>query len=366
MSGLLANAGTALMLMPLLQLLYGNFIIGLLEATALRALIGVRFWRGLGFCILANYVSLIAGLVLFPMFTTRLADATLGAPDALNFGHYIMALIVTAFVASFLVEWPIIRLAWERARRRLVLTLTGVLVAQLISHTVMIYFYGAASGFTLHREGITIEPTPHFAAIDATVYYIDRDDWTVQSIPIRGGASTVVAHIEPLQRRFDSRLFALKDLDTGNANLWLVPERWVRKPEAILLAELGPAVERLPAMAPLEALSATQNWETAALPVHEPGENEWDLRMGWSWAAEGVSLRRQDDVSTDHRVAVELPGLAWRADSPHLLPGDQLLYQLGPYIVLYDIESRRLAIITRGESPAVLPHGSPPATAEIR
>ena len=73
-----ANGGTSLMWFSMLHLLIGNFFVGIGEAVVLRILFKAPWARAIGFMVVANYFSMIAGTV----FIDRVSPACGSGPAA--------------------------------------------------------------------------------------------------------------------------------------------------------------------------------------------------------------------------------------------------------------------------------------------
>jgi hypothetical protein len=71
----------------------------------------------------------------------------------------------------------------------------------------------------------------------------------------------------------------------------------------------------------------------------------------YGWAGYGLRGRRGDELRV---VAVETPFFQLEPRHATLLEGGQVVYQLGRWIVLYELETRRLAVMGLGRRPVVL------------
>src|SRR6185503_20478966 len=104
---ILGNTIAPLVFAAGVQLLIGNFLIGLVEAGVVGILFREKgrrlFWTAVG----ANYLSMFLGLGLLPPIFALLAPAVLGDQPLHRLGWLVAAEIAVCFVVSVLVEWPV-------------------------------------------------------------------------------------------------------------------------------------------------------------------------------------------------------------------------------------------------------------------
>jgi hypothetical protein len=53
-------------------------------------------------------------------------------------------------------------------------------------------------------------------------------------------------------------------------------------------------------------------------------------------------------------AALETPFVIWPSRNATVLPGDQVVYQLGDQIVVLDLRTRRIGLVARGRGPVVI------------
>lgn len=99
-------------------------------------------------------------------------------------------------------------------------------------------------------------------------------------------------------------------------------------------------------------------------------DNAWQVSTGL-FASDGLRATRRKTGYEIH-LGLETPFVMWRSLCPSLLPGDLVVYQLDRNIVLLDLRSRRIGVITAGNQPVVVvdqnavPRGtSQPATSKM-
>lgn len=78
--------------------------------------------------------------------------------------------------------------------------------------------------------------------------------------------------------------------------------------------------------------------------------SEWTVHTGY-WAFEGLRAEKGD---THKWLALELPFLYWYSRFATVVPGDQVVYQLGNQVVLLDLNADKIGLITMGYGPVVI------------
>ena len=104
---LLANTIAPLVFAAGVQLLIGNFLIGVVEAGVIRILFREKGRRLLWTAVAANYVSMFAAYLLLPAVLPLVAPAVLGDRPFHRLGTLVVAVVVVCFLVSLLVEWPV-------------------------------------------------------------------------------------------------------------------------------------------------------------------------------------------------------------------------------------------------------------------
>ena len=83
----------------------------------------------------------------------------------------------------------------------------------------------------------------------------------------------------------------------------------------------------------------------------QPDKRQWKARTGF-WAIEGLHAENEKDGKKFY-IALETPFVQWYMRSVTILPGDQVVFQMGDQIVLLDLESHKMGLVTKGRWPVV-------------
>jgi hypothetical protein len=345
-----ANAGTPLMWLGRLHLLFGNAIIGLVEGLVLAVVFRGRPRRMIGFMILANYFSMGVGAYALPWrgvpsgstWSTSAVDLYT-APDLLKRVAWL------CFAASVVLEWPFCALGLRGTKRWLLKSIPACILAQVVSHAALVPLYRSASALSLYTA-VQLDRTLSFARpVDAFVYFIAPEDGDVYRIRPDGSERTHVLKVGI--RDPNARLFVRE----GSSGGWDLYAAWADDGDVHRLQENFTTREGL-SRGKIDTPSGRESgsWQTfgSAWDLRPDSERRWRVWTGF-WPADGLWA---DNMNTKARyqVGLETPFLAWNSRNASILPGDQVVYQLGDQIVLLDLNARKIGLITRGRGPLVL------------
>ncbi len=301
----LANAGTPLLWATGFHLLFGNALIGVGEALVAARL--VRDVRAADLCpwtIAANYVSTIGGFMVLSRLARWADPVVLGSEPLYHAPRFLLLLLGAALALSIVIEWPFFALALRRSNASPRRTLAATACAQAASHAVLVPAALVLGTATVYTIGQPVRGVDFAVSKDAEVRFISLDGSTEWRIRLDGHPATKHREVAPGER--DGRL-----------------------------AERGRGARGF----------------GPALDLRAEHDRIWSVDTGF-WPGEGLRARSaRTGVRT--RIALELPGLRWSARYATVLPGEQVVYQLGRQIVLLDLASRRIALLALGMEPVV-------------
>jgi hypothetical protein len=322
-----ANAGTLLMWAGMAHFFVGNAIIGLCEAFFIARLYGIRYHLISPLAILANYLSMFAGLTLFNVKYSQVTNALLGDTPLYRLPWLVGVMAVIAFGLSILIEWPFYRLAFNQNRLRDIKeygeedprhyrwqrTLQAVVFAHIASYLLLAVYYLSVSGTGFIRHARITHGLRFAANPTAIVYYLHDD----KHYRIRlDGSPPVAVSAEEVDNIF-TRYY-----------------------------------ERFDGIENYNSFSRFLTGFESSLDLRDHAGVGWHVQTDF-WGTSGVRLENMD-TGESFDLGLELPFVRWPSRHPTLLPGDQVVYQFGPQIVLLDISTRQLAFITRGSRPVVV------------
>lgn len=335
-TGLLANAGTPLILSGAFHLFIGNTIIGVIEGWMLTR--WFRFSRKSAVVMIAaNYASAWAAFNI----VTRIP------PDQANINNvvfHLLSAVLVSWLLTIVIEWPFVAFSLRPGNALFRRGFIPNLVVQTVSYIAMIAWYawlGEISLITSTKPANARElPLP----ASVIIYFIGGDG----AIHSLDGTSTVPTRITgPLERKPDRLLAMPIDGARNEANLCALMDD--QKTELVLRV---PAHSIISENEGGEPQKSWFNFGNAPL-LGDPAFNPWKVRSGF-WALEGL---RAENVSTgeSYHLALESPFLMWHVRSTILLPDGKLLFQLGRnQICLLDLPTRRIRLLANGRGPAAV------------
>jgi len=319
-SPVLADMGTALMALEYAHLYFLNFIIAGIETLVAYLLLRFAFRmprsRLYGWILMANIVSVGVGFFVLPEWVFRMGDRILGEHPLANLPTLMLATFLLTFVLTVLIEWPFVHIgvarwihAEENAGRRWKTRLPAVsfitnLVIQVVSYAGLAYLYFAASNTFLVSE-VKIAHTPAFVKTPQAIVYYERLD-------AKGYNRIRLDGSRPERVTLTKKEFEKKVRDYyGNEKLRTVV--------------INPAID--------------------FRPVSERQIEIWEDEWG--------RIIIDDHHITRTCLSLEIPYFQWYTGYPTALPGDQLVFQIGNEIVVYDIHTRQLFELAPGYNPIV-------------
>jgi hypothetical protein len=364
-----ANGLTPVMLLTWFQLLIGNALIGIGEGLLLSRVFKTSGKRAVGTMILANYVSAWSGGILIALAEAEFGEAYLGDQPLYRVGTLIALAIAALFVVTVLIEWPFVAYVL-RGRSRLVLkALPASLMVQTVSYLALAPLFYLASSTGLFKDVRRDASVVQQADARITVYYIGMNGRDVYRKVLRGGPEERVGMVPETMTR---PVLVLR-LNTGQTH-WdlmvedvfsdeheivsVVPEaaRVSRSPDAFVARNPG-YDEKYPT--PYNGLDAEKR-----PPLGCSGNDAWHFRYPrlFDFAWHGLTFWNER-TGHEYAASAEMPMLAWAAQSATRLPKDQVLFAFSgpkPQIVLLDMPSQRIGLVTLGRSPVATIDGAIP------
>jgi hypothetical protein len=323
-----ANVGTLLMLTGMGQLFIGNCIVGIIESYFIARVFKIRYRTALGLIILANYVSMFIGVAVFVLCMAWLYDPILGNTPLYRLPLLLVIMVALTYLLSVLVEWPFFHLvcrnnlkieavvsgeADERAcSYKNTLRITAF--AQAISYLALALFYLIVSGTGFIRNAHVVHGVDFAVNPKFSIYYL-ADDGNHNRIALDGTPAIRVTEHEVLT--------AL----TECAGRYGSDEEQFRR-----FIDSGGRFG--------------MTWTHYSCKG-----SDWQISTDF-WGTSGLQMDNKR-TKESFNLGLELPFITWRSEYATLLPGDQVVYQFGPQIVLFDIKSRRMTFVAKGARPIV-------------
>lgn len=342
--------GTPLMWLGMFQLTFGNALIGAIEALALRFAFRLPYRRGLVLMTFANYASMVIGWFLLQFLELPFNRIPPGVDVLRMLPKAIAALWVLLFLWTVLAEAPFVHHLFPPEGRSFRLSLKASLLAQAVSSLFLAPLYLSASNYGFVTQ-TKIQPDLRFVQpLAAQVYYIglDGDVWRIRTDGTGREKVKALGCTSP-----SARLYAKRDKNTGRWDLWCACYRDRSEQDLRVLRNISQ--KRMPVY-PWEAKrgkrDVSQPWDFGfALDYRSPNEREWTAVAG-VWADSGLVVYYRK--GEQYALGMETPFLVWFTRRVTCLPGDYAVFQLGDYILILHMPTRRLGFLAAGRSPLVV------------
>ncbi|MDD5432367.1 MAG: hypothetical protein PHO70_05210 [Candidatus Omnitrophica bacterium] len=342
-----ANAGTALLWLGVGHLLLGNTLIGVIEGKILVRYFGTKTMRSILIMILANYFSMIIGVIGI-IFSQGIVDNFVSIN---NVFCMLVFILLFSYVLTIFIEWPFCFWIMKEKTDRDRLSFKASIVLQTISYGIFIPIYLSVSGVSLITKTKVDKPAFFLKSNNAWVYYVSSDCDGLYRIRADGSSKEKVKEFM-LKDELGATLYICNKGGKGKLSInWF---EYNKKSELyydysrVLLDDInGMTAANEPCSSDIGPYSRE--------PIDFRAENErdWYVYAG-SWAIEGL---RADNIHTGKslRIALETPFLMWPVTKVTVLPNDQVICQLGDnQIILFDLNTFQIGLITFGKSPVVI------------
>jgi hypothetical protein len=325
------------------HLVFGNFAIGVVEGLLISRLYKVRPGRALFWMIPANYFSMVAGLFLFgSSYAMRFGEWYLGDVPLYRVGGLLIIATMVSYVASILLEWVFVAAAMWKVRHGVGRTLLASVVAQTASYLILGALYYGITSLSL----ISV-PTMTAGVLNknpgAYAYFIGSQDRCIYRMQLDGSERQQVG--PAVDDTVWRQLELLPSEDGKSLDLCLTARD--KTPQLVV-----PAVT--PAYAGAFDSQAGPKYYSGgpAVDLRAAGDRIWEVRTGF-WAMEGLSAHNDTTNEWIH-LALETPFLNWQSKFATILPGEQVVYEVGEQVVLLDLPTRRMKFLARGSNPVVI------------
>jgi hypothetical protein len=338
-----ADAGTPLMWLAGGHLLFGNAIIGVVEGLLLAFVFDANTIRCILIMALANYVSMIAGLLGIES-TSRLLATDISIN---NLRFTILAMAVALYLVTIVVEWPFCYWALKGKDRRRFRAIAASTLVNTTSYALLIPLYLFASATSLIIDA-KVEDVARIAQTNKVqVYYLSAEKDALYRIKSDGTDRQKIKTLD--QGMVDPELI-LCDV-AGKPCLAI---QWTQNKEGRSEQQWKVAFDSIPELvSPCEPCdSIGRPYLHAINDLRPESESDWEVRTG-VWEADGLSAANKKS-GKELRFALETPLLAWQFSNVAMLSGDQIVCQLGTQIVLIDLNTRRIGLLSFGVSPVVI------------
>jgi len=336
----LANVGTPLIWATIFHLYIGNAIIGIFEGLLISFLFKTRKLLTIFIFILANYFSAWTGQLGFGWFFNK-ANLTI-----YQIRLFIFIAITTMILATIILEWPLILIIFRKEKNKLRKSIKASLFAQITSYAIIIPWFLLISGTSFITKATPDKNYTKWVNKQAVIYYISIQDGDIYRHDIHNNTSQNIYDLNSTYR--DDRLCVNSNEDEATSDLYALIQS-----EKILILKnfftaLPPQDKHI-----MQREAAAETWFNygQALDLRDPDERLWYFHTGY-WPIDGLTVSNKITKERT-RLSLETPFAHWLVRNATVIPGDQLIFQLGQQICIFDRKSRKIGLIAEGKGPVV-------------
>jgi hypothetical protein len=355
---LMANIGTPFVWGGCFMLIFGNALIGYLEAWVLQRRYGIPIQRTRGILIATNFVTGLLGLFIVPStlsFWQKLSEP-------LIFYYTVPFLILTwlaTFGATVLAEWPMFQWA-IRGSEKAPKPFKAAFLANLVSYVALFLVSLPVSNYSgaFLLKGRTMPFKMSRKPPEATLYSFSADNRSINVSSVSNcdkiDTLDVSAHVFKRYSMWDPVLIAKSPINKFH----IIYEDSSKEPyQRILVKDLPigeSQVELLEGEIAGWKYPFCEPYHLRRFPVEDPPMFDI-LNMYWA----GYSFDVKDKKSGESfSLAVETPFLSWNWSNQILLPDGWCVAEVNDRIWLIDLKTKEIAYLTHGHGATVI-LGSP-------
>jgi hypothetical protein len=340
-----ADCLTSLMWLTAGHLFIGNAIIGVFEGLIMAKTFKTKHTRSILIMILANYISMIAGILGIGFFGV----ATNNIISINNLAYFICGFFIASYIATIIIEWPFCFWIMRGKEHRRKLSFKASVLLQSISYIVLVPIYLSVSGITLITKTKVDKPGSFVKTKDAWIYFISSNDGSVYKINADGSNKQKVKETGVTNQY--ATLFVCNKDGKNILNIhWSERKGNYHKDMTELV------LENISGETAVSENCGTKNtirrrWN--AIDFRTQDNRDWHIGTS-TWAIEG--LRGKNKKSGKFIwLTLETPFLMWSITKATILPEDQVVCQVGEnQIVLIDLNTSHIGLITFGKGPVVV------------
>lgn len=342
LNSLYADAGTALMWFGFGHLIIGNFIIGAIEGIIIAKIYKIEIERSGRIMVLANYVSMVVGL-----FGVTLIEGYFDNHISINNAFIVLIfLVMLSYILTILIEWPFCLWVLKERNDRKIQSLKASLAVNTLSYALLIpaYLFFGGVGTNLITDFRVDKTLSFLKTKDVWVYNISPKDGAIYKIRADGANNQKI--VEPDKKIDIFQIYVCKD--NGKAGLYAYYKEKGKseniKTKLIFKEIKGEIAANI--------MCNKNEDEDIAMDFRPERERNWRFYTS-PYMSSGLSAENKK-LNKDLWLTFETPFLSWRPSDATVLPEDQVIFSLNNQIVIIDINSNKIGLITFGKSPVVV------------
>jgi hypothetical protein len=328
---ILANAGTALMWMPIVQLMFGNLIIGLIEGFAVSLIFKTKWHRSILIMIGGNYISWLIGNGLILLFQEFIIDSVFQLKGV--FIAWIGSLIILYFL-TLIIELPFYNWIFSKENRSWKRSWRLSIILNVITYTAMILIYLSVSKYNFFTD-LKINQSlldkdyrfelylKHGRNIYKGKISNDFKRELVYEIPEKYKYLRPILIEEPKDSTIDLFLVSY-DKDT-----LLLEDSFIETKESVFYPNLY------------------EKYSWVISDFRDTTNRDWKASAG-GWAIEGLTIRDENELKENY--AFEVPWMFWGIGQVSILNQNELICEIYGRLILMNKVTKEIAYITKADN----------------
>ncbi len=342
-----ADAGTPLMWASMIHLVVGNAVLGCIEGLILAWVFGLKKAKTLSLMVVANYFSMLVGMGAITGLGSVIVGEYLGEQILFYALAFVWCMLGVSFLLTIILELPFCWIIMGEKENRFQLSFKASLIAQVVSYILLVPMYWLASGTSLLTQLEIVPPIDFYVSGTPTrIYYLTRGGEIHSINPDATHDQIVYSSLSASER---GSLFFHRDINRPGWDLCTKPNRWSDEHKIIVPNVLNhsPRPKQMYGSYP-DSGELEKNEAVSLRSNGSPG----NVFTG-GWPIEGIRFGSERG-GIGNWFAVDTPFLSWTTLSATVLPDGQVVFQLGPQIVLLDLAQKKIGPIALGSSPVVV------------
>lgn len=326
---LLANAGTALMWVPIMQLIFGNILIGIVEGIIISVIFKTKWIRSILIMIAGNNFSWLIGNGLIYVFQNTLIDSLFKLDNV--FALWILSLVIL-YLLTVLIEFPFFGWAFIKNDRFCSRSWKLSLIINAVTYTIMIFIYLSTSKYSFFTD-LKIDQSILNNKTNFELFYTFKGD--IYKGQIKQNISRDKIYQIPNNIKYP--YFKLKE-DSINQSIDLYLVNYY---EDTLLFQKSFVESDKNIYYP--SIFEKYNWTKA--DFRDTTNRDWKASAG-GWAIEGITFRDNDTIIQNY--GFEVPWMFWNIGNVSILNDSEVICIINDRIIILNKDTKKVAFVTNG------------------
>lgn len=328
---ILANAGTALMWMPIYQLIIGNLLIGLVEGFTVSLIFKTKWHRSILIMIGGNYVSWLIGNGLILLLQDFIIDSAFQLKGV--FIAWIVSLLILYFL-TVIIELPFFNWIFSKENRSWKRSWRLSLILNVITYTAMILIYLSVSKYNFFTD-LKINQSLLDGDYKFELYL--KQGGKIYKGKISNDFERELVYEIPEKYKY-LRPLLIENSKDSTIDLFLVNYN-----NDTLLLENSFIETKEKVFYP--SLNEKYSWVTS--DFRDTTNREWKASAG-GWAIDGLTIRDENELKENY--AFEVPWMFWGIGQVSIINQTELICQIYGRLIIMNKDTKEIAYITKADN----------------